>query len=104
MILVFILFYSPGFGGPIPLLPAIQADYFGTKAFATVRGLMAIGYTIPGVLGPWFAGWICDRTGSYNLAFVIFSILSACAIPIMMMATLKRGNTTGPKIEIVGAH
>lgn len=104
MILAFILFYSPGFGGPIPLLPAIQADYFGTKAFATVRGLMAIGYTIPGVLGPWFAGWVCDRTGSYHLAFLLFSVLSACAIPIMMMATLKRGNATGPKIEIVGAH
>lgn len=104
MILGFILFYSPGFGGPIPLLPAIQADYFGTKAFATVRGLMAIGYTIPGIIGPWFAGWICDRTGSYHLAFLLYSVLSACSIPIMMMATLKRNKAPGAKTEIAGAH
>ncbi len=104
MILGFILFYSPGFGGPIPLLPAIQADYFGTKAFAAVRGLMAIGYTIPGVIGPWFAGWVCDRTGSYHLVFLLYAVFSACAIPIAMMSTLKRGNATAGKVEIAGVH
>jgi OFA family oxalate/formate antiporter-like MFS transporter len=104
MIIAFILFYAPGFGGPIPLLPAIQADYFGTKAFATMRGLMAIGYTIPGIIGPWFAGWIADTTGSYHLAFLIYSALSACAIPIMMMTTLKRGQAPAAKVEIASAH
>jgi MFS family permease len=93
MIIPFLVFYAPGFGGPIPLLPAIQADYFGTRAFASVRGLMALGYTIPGIIGPWFAGWICDRQGSYKTAFLIYAAMTLLAIPVMMMTTLTRGKT-----------
>ncbi len=103
MILAFIFFYSPGFGGPIPLLPAIQADYFGTRTFASVRGLMAIGYVIPGVVGPWFAGWVCDQTGSYHLAFLLFSILSAVSIPIAMMVNFSGGKDKTDSVEMAGA-
>lgn len=104
MIVPFLVFYAPGFGGPIPLLPAIQADYFGTKAFASVRGLMALGYTIPGIIAPWFAGWICDIQGSYTLAFLIASGLTLLAIPVMMMTTLTRGKATAARTEIISAH
>jgi sugar phosphate permease len=96
MIIPFILFYGPGFGGPIPLVPAIQVDYFGTKAFATMRGLMAIGYTVPGIIGPWFAGLVADTTGSYHLA--------VCAIPIMMMTTIKQRPRLGVQDGIIGGH
>ena len=65
---------------------------------------MAIGYTIPGVLGPWFAGWVCDQTGSYHLAFLLYAALSAFAIPTAMMVTLKRGNAAAGKVEIAGLH
>lgn len=93
MIIPFLVFYAPGFGGPIPLLPAIQADHFGTRAFASVRGLMALGYTIPGIIGPWFAGWICDMHGNYKTAFLIYAAMTLLAIPVMMMTTLTRGKT-----------
>lgn len=104
MIIPFLIFYAPGFGGPIPLLPAIQADYFGTKSFASVRGLMALGYSIPGILGPWIAGLICDMQGSYTLAFVIFSAACLLAIPVMMMATLTRVGAMPGKVDVIGAH
>jgi MFS family permease len=104
MIIPFLAFYAPGFGGPIPLLPAIQADFFGTKAFASVRGMMALGYTIPGIIAPWVAGLICDVTGSYTLAFLICAGLTLLAIPVMMMATLTRAGAATDKVEIAGVH
>ena len=81
MIIPFLLTYGPGYGARFPLLPAIQADYFGTKTFASLRGLYALGFTIPGIIAPLFAGWIYDVQGSYHLAFVSFAILCTFAIP-----------------------
>ena len=84
MIVPFLLLYGPGFGAPIPLIPAIQADCFGTKAFGALRGIMAFGWTVPGIFAPYFAGLVYDARGSYTLSFTIFAILCACAIPVMM--------------------
>ncbi|MFH1639487.1 MAG: MFS transporter [Chloroflexota bacterium] len=85
MIIPFLLMYGPGFGAPIPLVQAIQADCFGTKNFASIRGMMALGHTVFGVTAPLFAGWIYDVQGSYRLAFMIFAVISSLAIPAIMM-------------------
>jgi len=85
MIIPFLLTFGPGYGGPIPLQPALQADYFGTKAFASLRGVYSISWTIPGIIGPLLAGWIYDVQGSYKLAFIIFAILCSLAVPAILM-------------------
>jgi len=84
MIVPFLLTFGPGYGAPIPLLPAIQADYFGTKAFASLQGLFALGWMIPGIIAPFLAGWIYDVRGSYYLAFIIFAVLCSFAIPAIL--------------------
>lgn len=84
MIIPFLLTYGPGYGARFPLLPAMQADYFGTKTFASLRGLYALGFTIPGIIAPLFAGWIYDVQGSYHLAFTLFAILCIFAIPTIL--------------------
>lgn len=81
-IIPFLLTYGPGYAGPIPLSPALQADYFGTRTFATLRGFMALSWVPSGFIAPLFAGWVCDVTGSYRLAWLVFAIAGAFAIPI----------------------
>ncbi|MFH1639565.1 MAG: MFS transporter [Chloroflexota bacterium] len=88
MIIPFLFFYGPGFGATIPLLPALQADCFGTRTFATLRGLMMIGFVIPGIFAPFIAGWVYDLQGSYRLTFTAFAALCALAIPVMMRIRL----------------
>lgn len=88
MIIPFLAFYGPGFGGPIPLLFAIQADCFGTKNFASIRGFMAIASTTFGIAAPVLAGWMRDTQGSFSLAFIIFSVMVSLAIPVIMMVKL----------------
>ena len=84
MIIPFLLTYGPGYGAKIPLSSAIQADYFGTKSFASLRGLYALGGTISGITAPFLAGWLYDVQGNYHLAFTIFAILSLFAIPTIL--------------------
>jgi MFS family permease len=85
MIIPFLAFYGPGFGGPIPLLYAIQADCFGIKEFASIRGLMAVSSMAFGIGAPLLAGWMRDTQGSFTVAFIAFSFMVSLAIPVIMM-------------------
>jgi len=96
MILPFLFFYGPGYGAQVPLMPAIQADCFGLKNFATIRGINASSWMISGVMAPFFAGWIYDVTTSYNLAFFIYASIGLFAVPtIFMMKNVNVSRTVG---------
>ena len=81
-IIFFLTLYAPTYAGVLPLIPAIQAEYFGRRWFGTIRGMMTPITLISGVIGPIFAGTVRDVTGSYRLAFTVlaFSILLALAL------------------------
>jgi OFA family oxalate/formate antiporter-like MFS transporter len=88
MILPFLLFYGPGYASQIPLYPAIRADYFGLKQFATIGGLMSLGWTVCGILAPVLAGWVYDTWGSYRPIWLAYAIVTAIGIP--MVLSIKR--------------
>jgi sugar phosphate permease len=86
LLILFLLTFGPGFGAPIPLRSALQADYFGTRSFGTIMGLMSLIGTIGGLASPIVAGWIFDTTGSYQLAWWLFTIVTIPAVPLMLLA------------------
>ena len=86
LLVVFLLVYAPGYGAPIVLRPALQADYFGVKNFGTIMGLISLMSLAGGLSSPIVAGWIFDTTGGYQLAWRIFALVSAPAIPFMLLA------------------
>ncbi|MEX2229012.1 MAG: MFS transporter [Dehalococcoidia bacterium] len=53
------------------------ADYFGTRRFATLRGLTSTLQMPLGVVSPLLAGWSFDRTGSYQLIFTAYGLVAA---------------------------
>jgi len=85
LIIPFLFTYSPGFGGPIPLRAALQADFFGTKNYGTIMGLIGLIGTLGGLVSPIVAGWVYDTLGSYHVAWIWFAVLSAPAIPIILL-------------------
>jgi MFS family permease len=64
-----------------PVVWATIGDFFGRKAFATIRGMMSFFYTWGSVVGPVIAGALYDREQSY------FSTLSGL-IAIMLAGAL----------------
>jgi sugar phosphate permease len=80
--------FALGFGGVIPVRPAFQAEYFGMRAFGAIQGLVFTVATLGALAGPVFAGWMYDQTESYRLAFVILSLGSALAVPLVL--TIQR--------------
>ena len=84
-IIFFLITFSPGYGAPIPLRPAIQGEYFGRKQFGTIQGLLLSINTVSSMIGPPFAGWMCDVTGSYRLAFLILSAIPVVGIILFLI-------------------
>jgi len=86
LIVPFLLTYAPGYAGPIPLRPALLADYFGTRSFGTIFGWIGLISMIGGVVSPVFAGWVFDVMGSYSLAWQLFALTTIPAIPLILLA------------------
>jgi sugar phosphate permease len=76
----FLILYSPTYSGVLPLIPALQADYFGRQRFATIRGLMAPVGTISMVSSPIVVSVIRDQYGSYDPAFMFLGVLNILAL------------------------
>jgi MFS family permease len=82
--IVFLMLFGPGFGGTITLRLALQGDYFGRKAFASIQGMMLGIYLMGHMVSPVFAGWVFDVQGSYRLAWIALALITFIAIPITL--------------------
>ncbi|MFH1383045.1 MAG: MFS transporter [Chloroflexota bacterium] len=91
LIIPFIFTYGPGFGGFMPLRPAIQADFFGTRAFGAIMGIMSVAGIVSGMVSPVFAGWVFDTSRSYHLAWLLLALITIPGIPLVLLARPPAG-------------
>jgi MFS family permease len=80
------IIYSLAYGGLAALQEPIRADYFGTRAFATIQGMSRSVVTAGTFLGPIIAGFFYDVTKSYTIAFGVFAVVSLVATLLMFFA------------------
>lgn len=80
------ILYSLAYGGLAALQEPIRADYFGTKAFATIQGMSRSVQTVGTFIGPVLAGLLHDLTKSYTAAFAVFAMVSLVATLLMFFA------------------
>ncbi|MFC1983184.1 MFS transporter [Chloroflexota bacterium] len=87
-VIAFLIIYAPGYGGGSTLMMTIRGEYFGRRHYGTISGFMDIFQAFGLVLGPVFAGWIFDVTGSYWIAFTACAVVAA--IGMILMLIVKR--------------
>ncbi|MFC1932463.1 MFS transporter [Chloroflexota bacterium] len=78
--------YGPGYGGGSPVMGAMIGDYYGRKSFGTINGVIHIPMAVTTLIGPVFAGYIFDVTGSYRPAFIFFAAVSVIGILAAILA------------------
>ena len=81
LVVLFALIFGIGFGGTIPLRPFLIMEFFGSRSFGALQGLVQVGAIGAGVVGPVYYGWIFDVTGSYGLAIVATIVTVLMTIP-----------------------
>lgn len=60
-----------GYSVTASLIPAMVSDRFSGPHFGAIVGMGLLGSAIGSAAGPWMAGFLFDRTGSYTVAFAL---------------------------------
>jgi MFS family permease len=87
-IMIFVALYGPSYGSSAATMPAIKGDYFGRKSYGTILGLSGMVQMVGSVLGPVYAAYVYDVSGSYRIAFISFAAL--LMISAALFWSLKR--------------
>ncbi|MFC1871336.1 MFS transporter [Chloroflexota bacterium] len=87
--------------GVVPIGWALVGDFFGRYSYATLRGIISVGVGIGTFVSPIYAGWLFDRTGSYNIALITYSVvlLIAVAIFALLRPPQMRGDIISQYVE-----
>lgn len=73
------------FGGGFGTMPSFNADYFGTTYLGANFGMILTAWGFAGLVGPFVAGLVKDRTGSFAGALlpVALSLIAATLLPLV---------------------
>lgn len=91
--------FGLGMGGMVPLQGTLTGLAFGRLSYGKVAGLMRPFQVPIHATGIPFAGWIFDRTGSYDTAFAVF----ACAY-LLALATITLFRPGPTRAVTRGSH
>jgi MFS family permease len=83
---VFALLFGLGFGARGPIITAIASEWFGGRRFGLIYGVLNLGNGLAGAIGPWFAGFVHDVSGSYRVAFAASIAFCACGSACFWLA------------------
>ncbi len=93
LLVPFTIIFGIGWGGVVPLRPALLREYFGRSHFGTILGF-AFGVMMVGVIvGAPLAGWAFDTWGSYHEIWFLFAGLGIVAM-LNMLAIPPLDKTT----------
>jgi MFS family permease len=84
-LLLFLVVAGPSAGALIPIVPALIGDYFGTRSFALILGLVYAPATLIWFGVPSAAGWASDHFGTYQPAWLALAAVTFAAVPLGLM-------------------
>ncbi len=87
MLILFAIIYGFAHGGYATLISPMVAELFGMRSHGAILGIIIFLGTIGGAIGPVFAGYLCDTTGSYQSSF--FVGIAMGVIGLILSTTLK---------------
>ena len=82
--ILFLLLYPVGYGGANTLRSVMIQSYFGQASFGRLIGLVVGIASIGGIIGPTFAGYLFDTTGSYIFTWVLLGIATSATVVLML--------------------
>lgn len=74
------LLFGIAYGGWVMIYPVIVSVFFGNKHSGEILGALGTVAGLGGALGPYFAGYIYDVTGKYDIAFMVGGLMTLCSL------------------------
>ena len=83
------------YGGTIAVYPAAIVKLFGIQVSASVYGRVFTAWGCAGLTGPWFAGFLFDWKGDYQLALLVGAVIAlisvACVTVLFQFGRVRNG-------------
>jgi MFS family permease len=90
--------------GLASVFPAIPAEIFKGRHYGTIFGTLNIAAITGGALGPWVAGALHDKTGSYAPAFAIAIACSLISMTAIWFASPGKVRAVSGRVPMVPAR
>ncbi len=91
------------YGGAFGTMPATAGDFFGVKYAGAIYGLMLIGWSLAGVVGPLLAAALIGGDKDYTTAYTTIGIIALVAIILPVITRLPRVRTSPAEGELGSA-
>jgi len=78
---------------------AIPAEIFHGRHYGTIFGTLTLGANAGAAFGPWVAGVIYDRTGSYALAWLLAIAACAASVAAIWLAAPRRVRVVAGRVR-----
>lgn len=102
LLLLFLIIFGIGYGGPVTMMAALPREYFGRAKLGTIIGFVMGIATLGSIAGPPLAGWIFDSLGSYRIAWYVLTGISIVGmITIVTAPPFNALNKTGNSPEYI---
>jgi MFS family permease len=88
---VYALVYGACYGGFVALVPALTIDYFGPRSAAGIIGVLYTSVAIGTLVGPAYAGFAFDLSGSYTLSIATNAATALIAAIWLALLRAPRG-------------
>lgn len=82
MLYLFAVIFGFGYGGIATLMSPVAAHLFGLNSLGIILGVINLSSHVGETIGPIVAGHIFDITGSYNLAFLVCTVISFISLTL----------------------
>jgi OFA family oxalate/formate antiporter-like MFS transporter len=82
------------YGGGFGTMPATAADYFGLRNAGSIYGLMIVGWSIGGVVGPLLVAGLINGK-NYTTAFTTVAVLAFAAVSLPVLLRLRGAGAGG---------
>ena len=82
------------YGGAFGTMPSTAGTFFGVKNVGAIYGLMLIGWSIGGVIGPLLIASLIGEDKAYSLGFTVIGILALVSLVIPLITRKPRHDGT----------
>jgi len=90
LLFLFAVLYGFGAGAAAVFQNIIWADYYGRRHLGAIRGMIAPITAMGGGISPFIAGWMFDRTGSYDTILFTMGAGAFVSAGLMLLARPPR--------------
>ena len=78
------------YGGAFGTMPATAGDYFGVRHAGAIYGLMILGWSLGGIIGPVVISWLIGSAKSYTLGFTVIAVIALASMVLTVVTRVPR--------------